>query len=186
MGPLKNNGQNGFTLLEALVAVTILAFGLMAVVSMINVAYLAAERSRNTTRATELATWMVDQIAFNTSSPLQPYTADANRLTTLDNDASAAIICDTDTAGDPLNEPGKTLCSQWRASIRPAIQNAMTALPGGRGIVTIIPNDLQWDGNHRVTVQVFWQMVRSEYGSPLAGVLTQRRVELMTVLAASE
>ena len=186
MDPLKNKGQKGFTLLEALVAITILAFGLMAVVSMINVAYLSAERSRNTTRAAELAAWMVDRVSFETSSPVQPYTADAGRLRTLDNDATANFVCDTSAAGDPLNEPGRTLCSQWRALIRPAIQNASTALPGGRGVVTVIPNDPAWDGNHRVTVQVFWQMVRSDYGSPLAGMVTQRRVELMTVLASSD
>jgi len=191
--PLKKRGQEGFTLLEALVAVAILAFGLMAVVSMINVAYLSAERSKNTTRAAELAAWMIDRVSFETSSPVQPYTADADRLRTIDNDASAAFVCNTNMAGDPLNEPGRTLCSQWRDAIRgiyltgeAAMMNSTTALPGGRGEVTIIPNDPQWEGNHRVTVRVFWQMVRSDYSETPVGLVTERWVELMTVLASSD
>ena len=173
----KNKRNAGFTLLEALVAITILAFGLMAIIAMVDVSQNAAALARNTTRATEIATWMIDRVIMETSLDTQPYTTDLTKLRSLDNDPSPAIVCDTAVAADPANEPGRTICREWRALIRPNLQNAATALPDGRGELRITPEDPAWQSNHTVEVLVSWQTMTN----PILPM--RRRVLLRTMLA---
>jgi len=180
--------SKGFTLLEALFAISILAIGLLAVITMIDASFAAGSLSKNTTRATELASWMVDRIKQDTSLTTQIYTIDGTKLLTYDNDSSTSIVVDTNLAADPANEPGRTAVRQWRALIQglavPSTSNYMGAntlrgerLPAGRGTVTITPNDLNKAGNHTVIVQVIWQTP----GGALA-----RGVTIESILAASE
>ena len=151
MKTMINTGERGFTLIEALVAIVILGFGLLAVVTMIDVSFSATSLSRDTTRATELATMMLDRIIFETGSPNQPYTADLVRLQT--------FTCDTASAVNPASDPGKTACQEWKTAFNPVIRNAATSLPGGRGVVQITPNALAVSGSHRVHIEVTWQSV---------------------------
>jgi type IV pilus modification protein PilV len=172
--------QRGFTLLETLISVTILAFGLLAVVTMLDVSLSASTLSRDTTKATELAGWMIDRIRQDSSLATQPYTTSIASLRTYDNDASTSIIIDTNTAADPANEPGRTACQQWRALMQgAAIANYIGVdqlrgdrLPNGRGVVTIVPYDANNGGNHSVTVNVSWGMGKT--------------VQMNTVLATAE
>jgi len=180
--------NKGFTLMEALFAITILAIGLLAVITMIDASFAAGSLSKNTTRATELASWMVDRIKQDTSLATQIYTIDRTKLLTYDNDSSTAIRIDSSLATDPANEPGRTAVRQWRALIQglavPSTSNYMGAntlrgerLPAGQGIVTITPNDANKAGNHTVIVQVIWRTP----GGALA-----RGVTIESILAASE
>jgi type IV pilus modification protein PilV len=175
----------GFTLLEALFAIVILMIGLMAVVAMIDVSYSASTLSKSTTKATHLAAWMMDRIKQDTSLATQIYTTNISSLRSFDNDATGAIVIDTDSAAVPALEPGRTACQQWRAMVQgqavPSMLHYLDAsglpgdrLPMPRGVVTITPYDPLSAGNHTVVVQVTWQ-----------GIL-QRGVRLESVLASAE
>ena len=138
------------------------------------------------TRATELASWMVDRIRQDSSLTTQIYTTNLTNLRTYDNDATALIRGDTSSAVDPVSEPGRTAIQQWRALIQGnAIANYMGAnqlrgerLPAGQGTVMITPNDPNKAGNHTIIVNVTWR-------TP-GGVLSRRGVTIESVLAASE
>jgi type IV pilus modification protein PilV len=186
----QRHDHRGFTLLETLVAVTILAFGLLAIVTMLDVSFSASTLSKNTTKATELAGWMLDRVRQDTSLATQPYTASIISLRTYDNKGGAMII-DTNVAADPPNEPGRTACQQWRSLLTgAAIANYMGAdtmrgdrLPSGQGIMTIIPYDVNNAGNHSVMVEVIWNLPGAK-GTLKA--LTTKEVVLQTVLATAE
>jgi type IV pilus modification protein PilV len=185
---LRYSDHRGFTLIEALIAITILAFGLLAVATMLDVSFSAGTLAKNTTKATELASWMMDRIRQESSLATQPYTTSIIGLRTYDNDATADLIIDTDIAADPALEPGRTAAQQWRALIQglavPSVPNYMGAtqlrgdrLPRGRGRVTIVPYDANKGGNHSVTVLVTWS---------LPAGLFARGVQLQSVLATAE
>jgi Tfp pilus assembly protein PilV len=157
--------MSGFTLMEALIAITILAIGLIAIVTMIDVGFSAGNLSRNTTRATELATWMMERIKQETWNVEQTYTSDLERIKTFDNDATTDIAVSTENPGNPASEPGATAVKQWRALIQgDAIDKYLgagtlaggTKLPGGYGEVLIIPNDPNHGNHHFVRVSVIW------------------------------
>ncbi len=175
--------QGGFTLLETLIAVAILAFGLLSVVTMVEVSYSAGALAKNTTKATELAGWMMDRILQDTSLATQPYTASITSIRSYDNDGTTAVKLITNSAVDPLNEPGRTALQQWRSLIQgTAIATYIGAdqlrgdrLPGGLGEVIIVPYDASKGGNHSVMVQVTWSKG-----------LIEHRVRLENVLATSE
>jgi type IV pilus modification protein PilV len=185
---LKSSDHRGFTLIEALVAITILAFGLLAVVTMLDVSISAGTLAKNTTKATELASWMMDRIRQDSSLATQPYTTSVISLRTYDNDATADLIIDTDIAADPALEPGRTAVQQWRALIQglavPSVPNYMGAnqlrgdrLPQGKGRVIITPYDANKGGNHSVEVRVTWSS---------SGLFFGRGVRLDSVLATAE
>jgi len=179
--------SRGFTLLEVLVAITILAFGLLAVVTMLEVSFSSGTYAKNTTKATELAAWMIDRVRQDSSLITQPYSTNITSLRSYDNDASAALVIDTSLAADPAREPGLTACQQWRSLLQgAAIANYMGAntlrgdrLPNGRGVMTIVPYDANNGGNHMVTVDVTWSL-------PGAGLIFRRFVRMETVLATAE
>lgn len=179
--------QRGFTLLETLMAVTILAFGLLAIVTMLDVSFNASTLAKNTTKATELASWMIDRIRQDSSLATQPYTASIASLRTYDNDASPALVIDTNNAADPANDPGRSACQQWRSLLQgAAIANYLGAdqlrgdrLPMGQGVMTIIPYDANNAGNHSVSVNVSWNATGG------LGVF-RRSVQMDTILATAE
>lgn len=180
-------GQRGFTLLETLVAVTILAFGLLAVVTLLDVSFSASTLAKNTTKATELAGWMIDRVRQDSSLTTQPFTVNIQSLRTYDNDATPSVVIDTNIVADPANEPGRTACQQWRALLAgAAIANYIGAntlrgdrLPLGQGVMTIVPYDANNGGNHSVTVNVSWSL-------PGARGIFRKGVQLETVLASAE
>lgn len=177
-----HRSEKGFTLLESLVAIVILAFGLMAVVTMMDVSFSATNLSKSTTKATHLASWMMDRIKQDTSLRTQAYSTDITRLRSFDNDASGTIAVDTSVAMDPATEPGRSAVQQWRTLLQGgAVAGYIEAnrLPGDRlpeaqGRVFITPYKTEHAGNHQVVVQVTW-----------TGILT-RGVRLETVLVTAE
>lgn len=151
--------ERGFTLIEALVATFVLAFGLLAVITMLDVAYNAGSISRDRTIAMELAQTMLDRIVQESRSRTLPFSADANRLSTYVNGGG---VMDTN-GGNPASDPALTAFVQWQ----PLVQQS---LPNGQGIVNIGLNDALYANNHRVTVSVSW------------GALLPRQVTVETVL----
>ncbi len=143
-----NAHDRGFTIPEVLISIAILAFGLLAVMTMIDVTYSWGTFSRNMTTATELAQDMLDRIHMEAMSTAQPFSTDTNKLSTFDNDGTAAIIMDT-ANGNPAADPALTAFRRWQPLIR--------ALPNGRGVVNVVLNDPANANNHTVTVTVTWR-----------------------------
>ncbi len=175
---VKISGQgrdNGFTLLEALIAIAILSVGLLAVVTMIDISFSASTLGKNTTKATELASWMMDRLRQESSLSTATYSTNITNLRTFKNDPSSTatrIILDTNIATVPA-DPGGTIFSAWKTLIQDPAN-----LPNGRGVVTILPYDANKSGNHTVNVQITWTSTGS--------IFTQRGVVLDTVLTSAE
>ncbi len=180
-------GESGFTILESLIAIMILAFGLMAVVTMIDVSRSTGTLSKNTTKALELATWMMDKIRFETSLTTQTFSTDRTKLLSFDNDGTGNVVLDTNAAADPANEPGKSTCQQWRALLQGLAvptqgginylgANALLGnfLSQARGTVSIKTFDPDHGNNHYIVVTVSWQEVLPHH------------VTVTSVLAAAE
>lgn len=94
---MKLHNDKGFSLLEVLVAVVILAVGLLAAASMQTMALTATTTSRNSTLAVQLAEEMVDRIRVNAGSTPEIY-YDLNT-------GSCSSLSSTTALGD---------CNQWR------------------------------------------------------------------------
>jgi len=138
-----NAHDRGFTIPEVLISIAILAFGLLAVMTMIDVTYTWGSFSRNMTNATELAQDILDRIRMESASTAQPFSTDVDKLSTFNN-------MDTES-GNPAADPALTAYTRWRPLVR--------VLPDGRGVVNIILNDPANANNHTVTVRVTWRSV---------------------------
>ena len=145
-----NAHDRGFTIPEVLISIAILAFGLLAVMTMIDVTYTWGSFSRNMTNATELAQDILDRIRMESASTAQPFSTDVDNLSTFDNDGTAGIIMDTENA-NPAADPALAAFTRWQPLVR--------VLPNGRGVVNIIVNDPANANNHTVTVTVTWRSV---------------------------
>ena len=163
----KRPGQKGFSIVEALVAMFILSFGLLAIIAMLDTSFGASVYSRDHTRAMELAACMIDTIR---QQVMTNEGVDDDRLITFDNDGTTNLVLDTASATVPAFEPGKTEYNQWKSLI------ANSGLIAGRGIVTIVAQDTNFANNTYLEVEVRWSST-----GKLTGLLS-RGVTLRTVL----
>lgn len=124
--------DKGFSLLEVLVAVVILAVGLLAAASMQTMALTATTTSRNTTLAVQLAEEMVDRIRVNAGTTPNVY----NNLAT----GSCTSISNTTALGD---------CNQWRDRLQ------SSGLPNPTGTVLVTLNSPIANAAE-ITVEVSW------------------------------
>lgn len=142
--------QKGFTLLEALVGMMILIFGLLAVVTMLDVSFSTGTLSKDMTTATELATYMQDRLRFESSARNDPIASDLAKLGTFTNSMGADLVLDT-SAPAPASEPGRSAFLDWKQRIE------SSTLQNGRGKVTIDLDDAGSANNHKVSIEVSWQ-----------------------------
>lgn len=157
------NSQAGFSLIEALISIAIMAIGCLAVITMLDTAFSAGQVSRDYTLGADLAADMVDTIRNQVMTQVG---ADPGRLASFDNDGTASLVLDTANA-TPASDPGKGAYQRWADLIQKNLKN-------GRGIVTIIQNDASVANNISVSVRVEWSGLR-------LGLL-KRGVTLRTVL----
>jgi type IV pilus modification protein PilV len=157
------SSQAGFSLVEALISIAIMAVGCLAVITMLDTAFSAGQVSRDYTLGADLAADMLDTIRNQVMTQIG---ADPGRLESFDNDGTASIILDTANAA-PTLDPGKAAYQRWADLIQKNLKN-------GRGIVTIIENDSSVAKNISVSVRVEWSGLR-------LGML-KRGVTLRTVL----
>lgn len=130
--------QKGFSLVEVLIAMTILAVGLLAVASMQTTAMTANTVSRDGTVAVQLAEEMVERFRANAGSFPNRY-----NLTTAGSGCTG------------LTEPAKGDCLQWKSRLE------ASPLRGPVGEVAVTLNDpmenaatatftVQWGGGRRL------------------------------------
>jgi len=124
--------KNGFTLIEVLIAVFILAIGLMAMAALLTKVISGNAFSRDGTIAVELAQEMVDRVRTNAGS-------------------SPEIYAGIDTSGNcgGLVDPALGDCSQWQARLQ------SSRLIGAVGTVTVT-KDTPINKSATVTVTITW------------------------------
>lgn len=135
--------DDGFSLVEALIAIAIFAMGILSVITMLDVGFNTTRLSRNMTTATELASSMMDRIRNDSTSQNDPFTANINSLMTYNG-------MNTNNAA-PASAPASISFLQWQAQIQQNLPN------GANGIVTVTQNpDPNLQLNYFVTVQINW------------------------------
>lgn len=131
MGQSRRRGAAGFTMLEALVAIVVLAFGVLGVANLLIKSFRFAQQSSYDVVAIQLADDMAERLRSN------------GALT----DSGVFDNFDTDSGGPNVSDPGnlyKVACTGSSAACAPVTgnfdlaewtQRVKSSLPGGRAII---------------------------------------------------
>ena len=106
---IKIKKENGFTLVEVLVAIGILSFGLLAVAAMQNTALLGTGRSKSVTEATTVAMDRMERI----------FAIPFDTLTT--SYTTGSVYDDGDFATAPPSPPSTITSVTWKFSNAPSL-----------------------------------------------------------------
>ena len=117
--------EKGFTLIEVLIAVFLLAVGMMSAASMQMTAISGNKFSKDTSLAIELAEEMIDRIRINSGREPHKY----HGIDTGANNCSG------------FSDPVKGDCEQWKARM----EHASMGLRNAKGIVAVDPSGLNPD-----------------------------------------
>ncbi|MBS4050678.1 MAG: type IV pilus modification protein PilV [Methylomonas sp.] len=129
--------NNGFTLIEVLVAVIILAIGLLGLAGIQTVGLKNNQSAYTRSQATQLAYDIADRMRANV--------AGVTTYTTIDPpDAAKTDACSTATGCTPA-QMAETDLFQWNATLT-------DVLPGGSGTIAVAGNvftiTITWDDDH--------------------------------------
>lgn len=154
------NQQDGFTLVEVMVASAILATGILGAAAMQGIALTRNVDSTELTRATNLAAEMVERIQFNRRNVAQ-YVIDT----------ASPTPCPQSVTTQPM---AKGDCDQWVALLN---NPDASGLLNVRGIITVVPpigTTKTLLNENAVTVTVQWTGAAgaTKVGRPKQVVLT--------------
>ena len=145
----QHTAQTGVSLLESMIAIVVVALGLLALVGLLvrSSASLGSATARD--RAGTLAASMLDQLRVNTPKALKENAAFVNSTVTSGN-------CLTDrTSPNPIN--------RWRGELA-------CALPSGAGAVDVDP------ASRRASVTIRWDDSRVAGGSATQTLVMETRL----------
>lgn len=146
-------GQDGFSLIEGMVAMVVLAVALLGLAGMQTMAMMSNVDTDELTRASNLAAEMIERIQYNK----QNITAYQNIDTTL------VTPCPNAPGGTPETTTARGDCLQWQNRLATA-NSGLTPLPGmpnPQGQVTIVsPFGPAGLNQSQVLVTVRWQTKR--------------------------
>jgi type IV pilus assembly protein PilV len=162
-GPSHRNSQRGFTLIEVMIALIVLSFGLLAIAAMQDMALGRNVDANEMSVVTNLAADMVERIRFN-----RPNVTAYNGI-------------DTSNAGTrPLNAQAMAQgdYDQWAARL------GASRLGGVRGLVTVAALGPANLNQSQVTVQVTWTGGMRTGTGTLATVLRSRSISFGTIVTS--
>jgi len=145
--------KKGFTLLEVLVALTIVSIGLMAIAGMQSTAIGGSKSANDLTIAIQFAEEMLDRIRINGGSSPEVY-----------NGIDTGNSC----AG---SDPALGDCTQWKARLAASSSGLANAV----GTITVTANSPASD-MATVVVTVTWG------NSGVTGLARQRSITFMTIV----
>jgi len=134
--------KGGFTLIEGMLAATVLAVGLLSLAGMQGMALGRNVDANQLTLATNLAADMVERVQFNRRNARFYDSIDTTKSTTIP-------TLDVMAAGDYV---------QWKARLE-AAQLQGSSLAQVQGLVTVTPNGptIPFLNQRQVAVQVLWR-----------------------------
>ena len=140
--------QGGFTLLESLIAMTVLAIGLLGLAGMQTLALSGNVNAKELGRATNMAATMVERIHYNRRN-VTAYNA-------IDTLLAAALACPNAPAGG--TEPtARGDCLQWKNELD------FSGLDNSQGTVTVTnPFGPAALNQSQVSVSMIWRTKRGE------------------------
>jgi type IV pilus assembly protein PilV len=115
--------QSGFTMVETLVALVVLAIGLLGIAALLLTSLQSGRTATYRTQAVNLAADLADRIRMNR-------TAQADYGTLFADDEDEVAACDT-TAGCDDADLAATDLARWKAALA-------QRLPGGQGQVAVV------------------------------------------------
>lgn len=122
----RRGASSGFTLLEVLISILVLAVGLLGLAGLQVVSLKQGQSAYNRSVATQLATDMGDRMRGNMNGVL----ANAYNRTGINTDYAAAVANCTNTTGCVAADLAKNDAYEWQQLVK-------TLLPSGEGIVCI-------------------------------------------------
>lgn len=150
MKPL-TGGQDGFSLIEGMVAMVVLTVALLGLAGMQTMAMMSNVDTDELTRAGNLAAEMIERIQYNK----QNITAYQNIDTTL------VTPCPNAPGGTPETTTARGDCLQWQAQLTNSGLNPLQGMPSPQGQVTIVnPFGPVGLNQSQVLVTVRWQTKR--------------------------
>jgi type IV pilus modification protein PilV len=138
--------QDGFTLIEVLIALVYMTIGLLGIVAMEDVALSRNVDAKRITIATNLATEMIERIRMNSPANINPLLVSPFAPPYLYNGITAcAAVAPTNCAGQTFpanagntapNPPAAGDYRQWTDHFAVTDSNGLPLLPNGWGTVT--------------------------------------------------
>jgi type IV pilus assembly protein PilV len=162
--PKRKLGQNddGFTLIEGMLAAVILAIGLLGLASMQAFALVRNGDANEMTRVTNFAADIVERIQFNRRNALAYNGVDTN------------VACVIDSVAQPM---ARGDCDQWRNLLTGGLATGLGGLRGQVAVAAVGPTAPPLNQN-RVAVTITWTGAAGAGKSAL-----QRQVIITTVVA---
>ena len=162
----KRKTRQGFTLVELLIATSVIAFATLGVASMFPTALNTVMSGGQMTKATMLALEMIDMIRSD------PFDAIESRYNNLDTNGLPGATCpaETHSFSGPNDFQQNFNKLKWRCDLVPTGASATgQGLPAGNGKVTVTCVDTSGaagscasTGVRLVTVRVYWGLVVSQ------------------------
>src|SRR5579883_2630160 len=139
---LSRKSCNGFSLVELMVSVTILAVGFAALLALMMTAMMSNNTNRRDTSATTAAQTIMETIAA-------PSAAVNSNITTVTDCAGNTLTINTAVGGAPLDSSGAVDFTQ--ATVSGYYANYVACAPSGEGQTTY---DVRWNIQTATQVQV--------------------------------
>jgi len=136
------NHQSGFTLIESMIAATILSVGILALAGMQGIALTRNVDSTELTRATNLAAEMIERIQYNRKNIAQ-YAIDT----------ASATPCPQNAA---IQAMAKGDCDQWVALLKNPQASGLVNVRGVIAVTTVKGPVETLLNQYPVTVTVSW------------------------------
>lgn len=156
--------EEGFTLLEGMLAAVILGMGLLGLASMQGFSLGRNVDANETTRATNFAVDIVERIQFNRRNAISYNGIDTN------------IACTINATAQPM---ARGDCDQWRNLLTGGLASGLTGLRGQVAVTVIGPTAPALNQN-RVVVTLTWT------GAAGAGKIAKQRQMTITTVVSPE